>query len=269
MKRVSWFVWGLCLSVWGLSADVWAAPKPRHKAFVVTRSVEGRTSASVLKRARQRVLHAARQRCGKIGLRMAGTWKQRCKSKGRRISCTAKRRFACGPSKQRMVAKRKARKRPSLGKRARKAVRRNFRRLAKRLRRRGPKKSLRVRKSLARRGMCSRTAPVRGVSRSRGKHLAQKQARAAAYRRAARQCKRQRVVWMAAWNYRCRSAGKGRVVCAAQNKARCCGGRVVARAERRGKKSRKSRKSRLRRKKRRGRRVARRVTKKTDVGFEP
>lgn len=257
-----WWIGWVCLCMVGCLSDAVAASKKPKKAFVVTRSVEGRNSAHTVKRARQRVLVAARTRCGKQGLRNAGVWRQRCRAEKGRVICTVKRRFVCG--RQGVVRKILVhRKKPLRGglvvqnkrkpARVRRSVslahKRRVQKLAHKRRVQKQQKALnkgRIRKvRIARReskavrkpmrrmslrgGICTRAKALRGVGRSRKKEAAQKQARQAARRHAARQCKGRQVVWMAAWRYRCSKRGKGQVACIVQNNARCCGGRMTAR----------------------------------------
>ena len=228
----------ICLCLWlcliGLESRAVASSKKAGKAFVVTRSVEGRNSAHTVKRARQRVLVAARERCGKQGASVAGVWRQQCRTQKGRVICTVKRRFVCGPRyvRPKMLAQRKrnARKRLVVRKelvQRKKSVRK---RLVARTSRRERKLLQRpIRRMSIRGGMCTRPKALRGVGRDRNKETAQKQARQTARRHASRQCKGRQVVWMAAWRYRCSKRSKGRFACVADNKVRCCGGRMTAR----------------------------------------
>lgn len=263
MNKGWWLGW-VCLWVVGCMSDAVASSKKPKKAFVLTRSVEGRNSAHTVKRARQRVLAAARARCGKQELRIAGVWRQQCRAEKGRVICTVKRRFVCGrqgavrkilvhrkkPLRTGLVVrnkrtsvrdrrvslarKRRAQRHAILARKRRAQKQKkapNKRRIRKiriaRKERNAARKPMR-RMSL-RGGMCTRAKALRGVGRSRKKEVAQKQARQAARRNAARQCKGRQVVWMAAWRYRCSKRAKGLVACVVQNNARCCGGRMTAR----------------------------------------
>ncbi len=252
MSKAWWIGW-VCLCVVGCVSDAVAASKKPKKAFVVTRSVEGRNSAHTVKRARQRVLAAARTRCGKQGLRIAGVWRQQCRAEKGRVICTVKRRFVCGlqgvsrkilvhrkkPLRAGFVVRNKrtsgqGRRSVSLARKRRAQQRQkaaNKGRIRKvRIARRESKAARKpMRRMSLRGGMCTRAKALRGVGRSRKKEAAQKQARQAARRHAARQCRGRQVVWMAAWRYRCSKRGKGQVACIVQNNARCCGGRMTAR----------------------------------------
>ncbi|MCK6508825.1 hypothetical protein L6R29_02515 [Myxococcota bacterium] len=230
--RSGWLCLCLCAIGWGSQAV--ASPKKAGKAFVVTRSVEGRNSAHTVKRARQRVLVAARERCGKQGASVAGVWRQQCRTQKGRVICVVKRRFVCGPrqSKRKMLAQRKrnARKRRVVRKvvvQRKGSVRK---RLVARISRRERKLLQRpIRRMSLRGGACTRPKALRGVGRDRNKETAQKQARQTARRHASRQCKGRQVVWMAAWRYRCSKRNQGRFACVAHNNVRCCGGRMTAR----------------------------------------